>query len=946
MTARVALVAKGLSARQLALAGLSALVLAAGLTQALTRTGAAVFSGAGAVRASAGASDALAGLSPAARASISAALGAEQPAYHFLAATDGFRALNPDQHLGLDAGRAGVLVRSPGLRLAMSLRAVGYGSSLGAVNAVGPSAASNTVTYDHAGIGEWYVNGPLGLEQGFTLAHAPARGGATAGPLTLAIAVSGNTRASLATGGQSVTFSGAHGGSLRYGGLSVRDASGRILRSWLALGDGELLLRIDARGARYPLRIDPTVEGPAAKLSPAGGEGEGAGLSVALAADGNTALVGAPNAEVEGGIVWVFTRQSGSEWVKSGELTMSATEGEASECVEGSEDEPIEEGNECGFGASVALSADGDTALIGAPRMSVQVPARHPLSEGETESIAQAGAAWVFTRSQSGWTEAAELTSPERDPNAHFGRSVALAGNGEAALVGAPAEHAGDGRAWMFQGSGTSWSVQGGALAGTGEQGEGHFGRSVALSGDGRVALIGAPGDSDYLGGAWVYERSESGWTERGPVLEGAGEAPEGHFGSSVALSEDGATALVGARDDAGKGAAWVFAQSGSTWSEQGSKLTGGGEEGEQFGYSVALSASGNSAIVGAPHAAAQPIGAAHPIAGRGLAWLYERTGTSWGAAVRKLEGGAKQIGNARFGTSVAMSPDDGETVLVGGPSEDGKSGAAWVFGPGPSVESVSPKKGTTLGGTKVTIRGGHLLGAMAVRFGSTPVPSFEVHKLPDEETITTEAPEGTGTVDVTVETPFGTSAVGASDQYTYVPPGHKGGKEKETEQHQGGGNGNEQPSGGTSNNESPGTGTGTGTGAAIAVLAAGPTAGGACGASLLSKKIAVGLHSRAVFKLVGTGAGKCSGKLRLRVKLKLGGGRFKLKTIGTAVFSISSGRRVSVSVKLNAAGRALLAAGHGGLNASVLLVKQSPTPYVSHTASVRLARPRPKPKP
>jgi hypothetical protein len=100
------------------------------------------------------------------------------------------------------------------------------------------------------------------------------------------------------------------------------------------------------------------------------------------------------------------------------------------------------------------------------------------------------------------------------------------------------------------------------------------------------------------------------------------------------------------------------------------------------------------------------------------------------------------------------------------------------------------------------------------------------------------------------------------------------------------------------------------------------------------------------VFRLLGTGAGRCSGKLRLRVKLKLAGGRFKLKTIGTAVFSISPGKRVSVSVKLNAAGRALLAAGHGGLNASLLLVKQAPTPYVSHTASVRLARPRPRPKP
>ncbi len=944
MSTRVAHVARGLSLRQLALAALLALALASALTQALPRTGGGASFGSASVGASSGAHKGLSALSPAARASISAALGAQEPVYHFQDAPGGFRSKNPIQHLGIGVARTGVLLRARSLELGLSLRAVGYGSSLSAVSTVRPSASSNRVAYAHAGISEWYVNGPLGLEQGFTLTHPPLQG--AGGPLTLAIAVSGNARASLAADGQSAQFTGPHGGSLRYGGLSVRDASGRVLHSWLALDGRELLLRVDARGARFPLRVDPVVQGPEAKLSPPATEGEGTGLGVALSADGSTALIGAPDGEVAGGVVWVFTRVSNTEWKKSGELMLSAAEGESTECVEGGEGEASEEGNECGFGRSVALSTDGDTALIGAPRMSVQVPAKDPQSAGETEVIPQAGAAWVFSRSASGWTQGAELTSPERDPKAHFGRSVALAGDGDTALVGAPGEHAGQGRAWVFAGSGTSWAAQGAALAGAGEVGEGYFGRSVALSGDGRIALIGAPGDSHYVGAAWVFERSGTEWIEQGPELTGGGESGEGRFGFSVALSEDGATALVGARADAGVGAAWVFSQSGTTWSQQGPKLVGGGEEDEQFGYSVALSTSGNSAIVGAPHAAAQPPGAAHPIPERGLAWWYERSGTSWGAAVRTLEGGAKESGHARFGTSVAMSPDDGETVLVGGPDEGGKGGAAWVFDPGPSVETVAPTKGSTLGGTEVTIKGGHLQGATAVRFGSSPAQSFAVHEEAGEVWITAVSPEGTDTVDITVETPFGSSALGASDQFTFVPPGHKGGKEKEagSGNGNGGSNSNEQPSGGSSNNGL--SGTGTGTGAAIAVLAAGPISGGACGASLLSKRIAVQSHSRALFKLLGTGAGKCSGKLRLRVKLKQAGGRFKLKTIGTAVFSISSGKRVSVSVKLNAAGRALLAAGHGRLNASVLLVKQLPAPYVSRTASVRLARPRPKPKP
>jgi hypothetical protein len=131
-------------------------------------------------------------------------------------------------------------------------------------------------------------------------------------------------------------------------------------------------------------------------------------------------------------------------------------------------------------------------------------------------------------------------------------------------------------------------------------------------------------------------------------------------------------------------------------------------------------------------------------------------------------------------------------------------------------------------------------------------------------------------------------------------------------------------------------------------VLALGPSGADVCGASLLSKKISVQRHKLAVFKLVGTGLGRCSGKLRLRVRLKLSHHRFMLKTIGTAVFTISAGRRVSVSVKLNRAGRALLRAHHGRLNASLLLVKSSPLPSLARTASVRLAPQPPtrKPKP
>jgi hypothetical protein len=906
MTARIALVARGrVTWRALSLAALLALLLGATASQLLR-------AGESSSAPAAGSAAGLSSLGPAARASISAALGADDPAYHFNAAPGGFRGANPAQHMGLELGRTGVLLRSRSLRLGLSLRALGYGSSLQAVPGAQPSAAANRVSYAHGALSEWYVNGPLGLEQGFTLARAPARG--ATGPLTLAISLSGGAHASLAAGGASVTFSGPHGGELRYGALSVSDASGRTLHSWLALAGGQLLLRVEAAGARFPLRVDPVVEAAERRLSPtlaAEPEKEDAGLSVSLSADGNTALIGAPDAALSGGTAWVFAR-SGMTWTQQAKLEIpkASEEDEASMC--GEEGAASEEGDECGFGRSVALSADGDTALVGAPR-----------------SRGGEGSAWVFTREGTQWSSApTELISPEAGPDGHFGRSVALSFSGETALVGAPGELQGAGRAWVFTSSGTGWIAQPAPLTGTLGEGGGRFGRAVALSGNGEVALVGAPGNTGFVGSASAFARTDGGWIAQGPKLTGAGEVGEGHFGYSVALSEDGSTALVGARDDnGGTGAAWVFGWSGTEWSEQGPKLTGEGAAGEEFGYSVALSAAGNTAVIGAPRVAG----------GAGVAWVYARWSTGWSPALKQLVGGNTEESKARFGSAVATSAD-GEVDLVGGPDESAKGGAAWVFGQGPAVESVKPSKGSQLGGITVTISGKHLQRVTAVNFGATAAQSFSVLS---EEEVTAVSPPGTGAVDITVETPFGTSADNSGDLFTYMPSGHGSGKGGSGEEPSGG-----SPAPGSNNNEDDSTihlpeGS-------EQVLALGPVSSAVCGASLRSKKIAVQAHghsSRALFKLLGTGTGKCSGKLRLRVKLKLAGKRFKLKTIGTAVFSISAGQRVSVLVKLNAAGRALLKARHGRLNASLLLVKSLPTPLLARTASVRLALQRPKPK-
>ena len=103
----------------------------------------------------------------------------------------------------------------------------------------------------------------------------------------------------------------------------------------------------------------------------------------------------------------------------------------------------------------------------------------------------------------------------------------------------------------------------------------------MALSADGNTALIGGPSDNSKVGAAWVFTRTGATWTQQGGKLTGSGETGAGGFGFSVALSADGNTALIGGPDDnSSVGAAWVFTRTGTTWTQQGSKLTGTGEIG------------------------------------------------------------------------------------------------------------------------------------------------------------------------------------------------------------------------------------------------------------------------------------------------------------------------------------------------------------------------------
>ncbi len=643
-------------------------------------------------------------------------------------------------------------------------------------------------------------------------------------------------------------------------------------------------------GAQASLSTERLIQkGP--KLSGGGAEAR-FGASAALSADGSTLIVGAPQANGSQGAAWVFQRVgSGSEWEEQGELTSPAAVDEPAveECAE----ESTEEAGECAFGASVALSADGNTALVGEP------------SPNST-----AGSAWIFTRSgpQSPWTRAAEPLKGGSDAHeGRFGKSVALSADGTLALVGDPSAVNGHGGAWVFADSG-GWTQQS-MIVDDEASPFAHFGRSVALSADGLTALIGGPGDAKARGAAWAFSRSGAVWTQQGEKLTGEGETPEGHFGRTVALSGDAGTALVAAPDDGeGRGAFWTFTRVASAFAASGSKLSGAAETQGRFGSSLALSGDGSEALVGAPRVES----------GLGIVDVFERSGSTW--LEQPALGGSEAVGKGYSGASVALS-GDGEVAAIGASRDDKRVGAAWVFSteptsaiPAPTVTDVEPGHGPVGGGTSVTIQGSGFTkdpsGEPVVMFGSEPAANVEVRTAAEIRAVS--PPGAKGTVHVTVATATGKSAETGKDTFRYEAPSTAGG-------------GVATQAGGSAT-------------ASAGVLGVAQSDPAACRVTLRSKRLVVALKRSAAIRLLRTGAGQCRGTVTLRFRQKTRAKRFRLRTIGSAHFSIPPGASQVVRVKLNALGRKLFAAGHGKLNASVAVLRTTPSPKLAKTASVRLS--------
>ncbi|PWU02638.1 MAG: hypothetical protein C5B51_20455 [Terriglobia bacterium] len=420
-----------------------------------------------------------------------------------------------------------------------------------------------------------------------------------------------------------------------------------ILRHHYALIRVAFVIAILAGDRLSPLKADIIQQGD--KLVGSGAINPAAqGRAVALSADGNTAIIGAPGDNGNTGAAWVFTR-SGAVWTQQAEVIGGGPIGQARE------------------GAAVALSADGNTALVAGP--------------GDNGNI---GAVWVFVRSSGVWTQqGGKLIGSGAVGSAGQGVSVALSGDGNTALIGGNLDNGGTGAAWVFTRTAGTWTQQGGKLVGSGAVGAAAQGFSVALSGDGLTALIGGNADNAGIGAAWPFTNNNGVWVQQGPKLVGLGAIGASNQGNAVSLTADGNTAVVGGPGDNNLiGAAWVFTRAGSNWSQQ-QELQGAGFAGQsREGLSAAISGDGSSVILGAPA----------DNKGVGAVWIFVLTSDGWIQQSSKRVGtGFVVVGNAvpLQGTSVAISRD-GKTVIEGGPGDNNFAGAVWIGVQGNPV-NVSP---------------------------------------------------------------------------------------------------------------------------------------------------------------------------------------------------------------------------------------------------------------
>ncbi|MBL8692560.1 MAG: FG-GAP repeat protein [Planctomycetes bacterium] len=481
--------------------------------------------------------------------------------HKIVAVENGWRARNPGQRWITTFDERGFTTNPDGGSWSWGLELVGYGWGE-PVALAGParstSADGRRLSRDWDGrITEWYVNDRRGLEHGFAVAERPGNAGE---PLTLDIAVRGALAPTISTDGRNVSFTNPLGGSaLNYSGLTVLDAGGLPVNArWKNAQSNGLRLVVDDTSAQYPLTIDPVAQQAYLKASNTGA-GDQFGYSVAIS--GDTVVIGTPgedsnatgvngsqfdNSSIDSGAAYVFVR-NGLSWSQQAYV------------------KPSNSGPLDNFGSSVAIS--GNTIVVGSPGEDSSSTGVNNFQG--VDSAGDSGAAYVFERIGTTWSQQAYLKASNTDADDRFGYTVGI--SGDTIVVGAGGEDSiatgvngnsaddgalDSGAAYVFVRAGTSWSQQAYLKASNTGAGD-NFGTSVAVSGN--TIVIGASGESSgsvgvnanqsdnsspSSGAAYVFARVSGMWSQQA-YLKPSNTGTDDRFGGCVSISGD--TVVVGA---------------------------------------------------------------------------------------------------------------------------------------------------------------------------------------------------------------------------------------------------------------------------------------------------------------------------------------------------------------------------------------------------------------
>jgi hypothetical protein len=371
------------------------------------------------------------------------------------------------------------------------------------------------------------------------------------------------------------------------------------------------------------------------------------------------------------------------------------------------------------FGSIVSLSSNGDTLAVGALNEDSNTTGVNSVPN-DTSLADDYGAAYIFIRTGTNWSQQAYIKASNPDTGDLFGISVSLSDTGNTLAVGAMMEdsdstginslpndnaQANDsGATYIFTRAGSNWSQQAYIKAGnTGRQD--FFGIANSLNADGNTLVVGAFGESSDAtgingtnnnnaissGAAYVFIRTGSSWNQQAYIKASNTDAAD-LFGRSVNLSADGNTLAIGATGEASNatgvnglegnntasssGAVYVFIRdAGNTWSQQTYLKASNTEGTDAFGTSVSFSADGNMLAIGAIREDSGTTGinstANELAADSGAVYLFSRSGTNWSQLIYLKARNTDS--NDEFGQSVSFS-SNGNTLAIGAPFEAGDS--------------------------------------------------------------------------------------------------------------------------------------------------------------------------------------------------------------------------------------------------------------------------------